>query len=127
MSFLFNSRQGLIVVDAELEGPSCTAVLRLALYTGATNTLINPALLVAVGFDPALAPLRLQITTGSRVEFVPQVSEDKLRALAQERTSFMVLAHTLPPSATVDGLLGLDFLRGLALHIDFRQGKLSLT
>jgi hypothetical protein len=38
-----------------------------------------------------------------------------------------VLSHTLPPSATIDGLLGLDFLRGKKLTIDFRQADVSLA
>jgi hypothetical protein len=37
-----------------------------------------------------------------------------------------VLSHTLPSSATIDGLLGLDFLRGQMLSIDFRQALVSL-
>jgi hypothetical protein len=62
MSFPFNAQRGLILVDAELEGPSGSAMLRLALDTGATDTLINAAVLVAIGYDPALAPARIQIT-----------------------------------------------------------------
>jgi hypothetical protein len=56
MSFAFNPFQGLILVSAELEGPSGTATLRLALHTGATSTLLNVGILVAVAYDPALAP-----------------------------------------------------------------------
>jgi hypothetical protein len=40
--------------------------------------------------------------------------------------SFPIIAHTLPPSATVDGLLGLDFFRGQQLNIDFRRGEITL-
>ena len=38
-----------------------------------------------------------------------------------------MLGPTLPPSAGVDGLLGLDFMRGLGLSIDFRQGLVALA
>ena len=41
MSFPFDSQQGLIIVHAELWGPSGSAVIRLALDTGATGTLVN--------------------------------------------------------------------------------------
>jgi hypothetical protein len=51
----------------------------------------------------------------------------RLTALGQERFGFPVLGHTLPPSAGVDGLLGLDFFRGLCLTIDFRAGQLHLA
>jgi hypothetical protein len=38
-----------------------------------------------------------------------------------------VLAHTLPVSASVHGLLGLDFLRDGVLTIDFVAGQVSLA
>jgi hypothetical protein len=122
----FDPREGLITVRAELVGPSGTAVLRLALDTGATRTLVNAALLLATGHDPALAADHAQVTTGSGVEFVPRIPVDRVTALGQTRTNFPVLCHTLPSSAGVDGLLGLDFVRGQTLTIDFRAGKITL-
>ncbi len=127
MSVAFNPQRGLIVVQTELTGPSSNALLRLALDTGATATLINVGLLVAVGYDPALAPDRVQITTGSGIEFVPRIIVNSLKALGQERTNFPILGHTLPPSTSVDGLLGLDFMRGHKLTIDFRLGQIELA
>ncbi len=127
MSFPFDPQQGLIVVGAELWGPRGSAVLRLALDTGATGTVVNVGMLVALGYDPALVPDRVQVTTGSGVEFAPRVMLDRIMALGQERTGFPVLGHTLPPSAGIDGLLGLDFLRGRSLTIDFHTGRVTLA
>jgi predicted aspartyl protease len=127
MSFSFDSQQGLVIVRAELWGPAGSAVLQLALDTGATGTLVNVGLLVAVGYDPALPPDRVQVTTGSGVEFVPRITLDQIRSLGQDRFDFPVLGHTLPPSAGVDGLLGLDFLRGQSLTLDFRVGQVTLV
>ncbi|MBM4046185.1 MAG: hypothetical protein FJ279_13825 [Planctomycetes bacterium] len=126
MSFPFDPTQGLVVVRAELTGPAGRAVLRLALDTGATSTAVNVAMLVSVGYDPALVPDRLQLTTGSGVEFAARVAVSKIAALGHERARFPVLAHTLPSSAGVDGLLGLDFLRGQKLTVDFRTGRITL-
>ena len=106
MSVPFVSQSGLIIVPAAVDGPSGSGVLRLALDTGATGTVINVGMLVALGYDPALTPQRIQVTTGSGVEFVPRITLDKIVALGQERTHFPVLGHTLPPSAGIDGLLG---------------------
>jgi hypothetical protein len=36
--------------------------------------------------------------------------------------NFQMLCHTLPPSATVDGLLGIDFFRGKRLIVDLQLG-----
>jgi predicted aspartyl protease len=99
----------------------------LALDTGATSTVVNVAILVAIGCDPMPAADRAQVTTGSGVEFAGRIELRKLTALGQERLGFPVLAHTLPPGVGVDGVLGLDFFRGLCLIIDFRAGELQLA
>ncbi len=122
----FNPKGGLIVVRGELTGPAATGVLQLAVDTGATLSLINFAMLVRTGYDPAVAKDRIQITTGSGVEFVPQVAVSRFAALGIERIDFPILAHTLPPSAGVDGLLGLDFFRAHKLQIDFRNGTVDV-
>ena len=122
----YDARYGLIIVRAEIWGPTGSVVLRLALDTGATNTMVNTAMLVAVGYDPALTADRVQVTTGSAIEFVPRVTLIRIAALGQERSATPVLAHTLPPSASVDGLLGLDFFRGQRLCVDFRAGLVEL-
>jgi hypothetical protein len=83
-------------------------------------------MLVSLGYDPALAPNRVQITTGSGMEFVPSLVVKRLIALGHEQKDFSVLGHTLPPSAGVDGLLGLDFLRGNTLTVDFNDGVITL-
>jgi predicted aspartyl protease len=126
LSFPFDPEQGLIVVSAELVGPSGKAFLRLALDTGATSTVVNVGALVALGYDPALTSERVQITTGSSIEFVPQVKLEKIAAMGHERVDFVVLCHTLPASVGVDGLLGLDFLQERTLTIDFRKGEVAL-
>jgi hypothetical protein len=84
-------------------------------------------MLVAVGYDPAVVPHRVEVTTGSGVEFVPRVTLRKIVALGQERTPFPVLCHRLLPSVGVDGLLGLDFFRRQSLTIDFRSGRVTLA
>jgi predicted aspartyl protease len=101
--------------------------MRMALDTGATKTLINVAHLVSLGYEPSNESNRVQVTTGSGIEFAPLVKLQRVMALGQERTDLPVLAHTLPPTTGIDGLLGLDFLRERLLEIDFRKGRLSLS
>lgn len=126
MSFVFNPHHGLIVVGAELYGPSGSIVLRLSLDTGASTTMISIAPLVAAGYDRALVGERVQVTTAAGVEFVPRLRVERLSSLGCHRADLAALAHTLPPSAGIDGLLGLDFLRGQQLSINFREVTVTL-
>jgi hypothetical protein len=61
------------------------------------------------------------------VEATTRLPVDKIEALGQERLNFSVIAHTLPPSASVDGVLGLDFMRSHVLTLDFQNGEITLT
>ena len=126
MSFSFNTGDGLIVVQTILTGPSRDAVANLALDTGAVMTVLARRFFQILGYDPSSIVERVPITTGSGVEFVPEITVARIQALGHEHTSFPVLCHTLPPSATVDGVLGLDFLRDKRLVLDFRAGLITL-
>ena len=127
MSMPFSPQADLIIVGVVVEGPSGSAVLRLALDTGTTGTLINVGMLVALGYDPALAPEHIQVTTGSGVEFMPRISLEKNRGLGVRAPVFPCARAHSSPSAGIDGLLGLDFVRGQTLTVDFRTGTLTLT
>jgi predicted aspartyl protease len=127
MSQHFDASQGLIIVGAQVTGPTSSAFLTLALDTGATRTVINTALLITLGCDPALSTDRIEVTTGSGVELATLVRVQSVAALGVSRNDFPVLAHTLPPTAKVDGLLGLDFLRETVLIIDFKTGLLRIN
>ena len=76
---------------------------------------------------PPRLPNASESSLGSGVQYVARVAVDIFEALGQERTDFSVLCHTLPPSASVHGVLGLDFFRGQRLSIDFRSGTIELA
>jgi hypothetical protein len=126
MALPFDAERGLIVIPTRLWGPHADVVVRLALDTGATRTLVNWDPIVFIGYDPAAIGPRVEVTTGSGVEFVPELPVRTVQALQQVRNDFPVLCHTLPPSATVDGVLGLDFMPGHRLIVDFRTASVSL-
>lgn len=124
MSFAFDAQRGLIIISATIVGRSGSVVVQLALDTGATRTLVNADVLLALGYEPDEAGDRVEVTTGSRVEIVPSISIAKLTALGHTKENLSAICHTLPPSAGIDGVLGLDFLRGGLLTLDFREGRL---
>jgi predicted aspartyl protease len=127
VSVRFNPHYRLIVVTVLIAGPAGDAAARLALDTGASVTTLSRALLQLAGYDPDNAPTKVSIATGSGAAVVPQLSITRIEALGQARNSLPVLCHTFPPTVTVDGLLGLDFLRGFLLTVDFRAGRITLA
>jgi aspartyl protease family protein len=128
MSIHFTN-EGLIIVPTRLFGPTGkTMVVQLALDTGATSSVISWDVIVTLGYDPAIVEERIQITTGSGMVFVPRITIEQIEAIGQTCNNLPILCHTLPPSAIIDGLLGLDFLRIIKkqLIVDFRHGVLTL-
>ncbi len=122
----FHAASGPILLNAEITGPLGSVVVKLALDTGATTTLINRETLLSLGFDPDQSPRQISMTTGSSIETVPIVVLTRLSSLGQHRFGHSVICHALPPSSGLDGLLGLDFLRGRTLTIDFASGQIIL-
>jgi hypothetical protein len=43
-----------------------------------------------LGYDPAVAPKRFQVSTANGVEFVPRLTVTKITALRQQRNDFSV-------------------------------------
>lgn len=80
-----------------------------------------------LGYDPAVVSNRLRITTGSGVEYAPQIRIKKIETLNRSLINFPVICHTLPTSANVDGLPGLDFFRKTRLLIDLIDGYVNIV
>ena len=128
MSTPFNPIQGLVIVAVNVYGPQGSGAAHLALDTGATETTISRSVLQAVGIDAMQMNTGfVRVVTDSGIISVPLVRLDRLDALGQQQTGFTVQAHTLPGSLPIDGVLGLDFIRGYRLVVDFRTGYVVLA
>lgn len=126
MSFRLDPKAGLILVKVKLYGPRGDTVVNLALDTGATWTLLSWETAVLVGYDPASIQQRTPITTGSGVEYCPKLTLQGVEALGKRVNNLQALCHTLPPTSRVDGLLGLNFLRGFDVRLNFRGGYITI-
>jgi predicted aspartyl protease len=117
----------LIVVQAVVKGPSAWQLLDLALDTGTTLTLIPPETAVAIGYDPAAATERFEITVAGAQVSAPVITVKSLTVLGRTVRNLQVICHTLPSASPVNGLLGLNFLRQFNVLLRFRSGRLELT
>ena len=126
MKFPFKAEYGLVYVRVKVSYGDREAILNLALDTGASATMISARKLAEVGYALDNPEDEIYITTGSGLIFVPKIKIENLTALGKSKEKFIIIAHDLPPTASVDGVLGLDFLRGNVLTIDFVQGEIKL-
>lgn len=118
---------GPIVVFVELRGPRTSRWLTMVLNTGAALTVIPIDAALAIGYDPIKATGRVELVTASGVELVPQLTIRAVRSLGHTVRNLAVVCHDLPAQSPVKGLLGLDFLRHFALHLDFPRRQLTLN
>lgn len=119
--FKFNPKQSIIICHAEIAGAGIELSLKMALDTGATYTMIPIESAIAIGCDPLRSQSKIEITTGSSIEYVSIIIVPKFKALGIEIKNMQVICHNLPPQSPVEGLLGLNFLKQAKLIIDFSK------
>ena len=127
MSHPFNPKHGPILVEAEVTGPDRSMTLPLILDTGATTSLLNEAVLLALGYDLASVTDRVPMTTGSLGHVRPEGDPDKVDGLGSASVRLPRAGLHTARERVGSGLLGLDFLRDQVLTIDFRAGQITLT
>ena len=126
MKHKFDISAPVIVVEPELEGENVSEIIKMALDTGATYTMLPWKIARVLGLKPEVSERRIDIITASGVESVPLVNVKSIRLLDKKVSNIDVVVHDLPSKSYVDGLLGLSFLRNFNLHLNFREGYLEL-
>ena len=116
----------MLATRAIVRGPAGSVRVWLAIDTGAVFTVMPAGLLAAVGYRFEDAASRQQIITASGIAVAHRHIVAQVSDLGVERERLAMLAHDLPASAPINGLLGLDFFRGRRLTIDFRAGAVEL-
>ena len=123
IEFPFDPQDNLIVVPVEVHGKSHLITLNMAVDTGATWTILPIKTCSIIG---AVHQRRISIVTGSRVESAQLMTIPLIKAFGIDITNFKVVAHDLPPSLLVDGLLGMNFLKRAMLTIDFHKNIIKI-
>jgi hypothetical protein len=126
MAVPFNPAARSVLVPVIVGGPRQAVAFRFAVDTGATQTTIRSELLRVLGYDLNRPVGRKRIRFAGGTATIPLFRVASLTSLGQSRTDFVAAAQDLPPTVEADGLLGLDFFRGLVLTLDFSRGLVSL-
>jgi predicted aspartyl protease len=109
---------GLLIVYVRISGPKGSRLVRLAIDTGATATLIPPKAALAIGVNPARSISFREILTASGKELIPLAIIPRFQVFERTFRRITIACHELPSESPIDGLLGLDVLTRLKAVID---------
>lgn len=126
MTFSFDARRPYVPVAGLLVGPTGARLVSFALDTGATLSSLSEAALLSVGYNLRTPKRFHRVETGVGAITLPEIEVQELLLLGQTRANFSLVAQTFSFDAPFDGLLGLDFLRGHRLCLDFVRGEIEL-
>lgn len=117
----------LLLCGAIVTGPRGARDLILLVDTGSNHTVMPTEVLEAVGCSPAISRDHIRITTAGGVLIAPRVRVDALTIFGQRIEGAGVIAHDLPFSGPIDGLLGMDVLTALGARIDIPAGQIEIA
>jgi predicted aspartyl protease len=119
----FDPDAPLIIVRGLVWGPRHRRDVRLAIDTGAGETLLKPEILDGMGYSPRQGEAITTIRTAISSEPGYLLRVARFRALGHELTDFRIHAHDLADGFDIDGLLGLGFLRHFNYEIRSAEGR----
>jgi len=125
MKHPFNSDQGLVVVPIQVFGSHSSAIINMALDTGAISTHISKEILIDLGYDLDNPLNTHEITTGNGKISLSTHKILFLKGLGIEKTNYTVMAHNLE-TPIIQGVLGLTFFRDKQLNINFKDGFVEI-
>lgn len=126
MRIKFDPDRGHILVPTVIITLTGMHMMRLPLDTGSTHSVLSRDSLAGYGLKPDRGTPHRRIITGSGRTSAPTIIIPELRVGAISLLNFQVFAMDFPERAGIEGVLGLDFLRGRKVTLDFRQGLLDI-
>ena len=120
--------QNLLVLKAAAGGKEgIVRQFRLLVDTGSSYTVLRVNILENLGCDLQNPLRRIRTPTGGGIVEAPIVTVPWFSCLGKRLSNFPLVAHTLPSTTFVDGLLGMDFLNNVGGVIFVREGKIQIN
>ena len=118
----------LVMVDIDLWNKKTNDYSRMLITvdTGASITTISKDLLHTLGYDVSTGK-KSRIITASSVEYVNEVTLEKIQLGNQVLENVMVYAYTFPESSFSMGVLGLNVLKQFDVYFHFSKKELELV
>lgn len=102
-------------------------MIRLLVDTGSTYTVLPIEVFESIGCNPAQSREHVKIVTGSGTIIASKIELIWFQSLGRKVSKFKAVAHTLPLSGPIDGLLEMDFLLAIRAYIDLKCGIIEVS
>jgi predicted aspartyl protease len=122
----FDHQRGLVDIPVFVWGPIGTYEYRFAVDLGSTHSSMAAIHLEALGYQEPSLDRRRTVRMALGATRAGQVKVTRFEAFDRALTDFPLLWMPHQPGGMIDGLLGLDFMRGLILTVNFARGRISL-
>ena len=116
----------LLLCYASVEGPFGTHDGTLLVDTGSNYTVVSVEVLERIGCSPAASREHVRILTGSGVLVAPRVQATALTIFSWRIDAAYLIAHDLPFSGPIDGLLGMDVLTALRTRLNIANAEIEM-
>lgn len=117
----------LLICAAIIKSKYGQRILRLAVDTGATSTIVRTEAVLEIGLKPSQSDESEVIVTANGVVSAPAVEVPLFGSLGIELHGFKILCHDLPAQSQIMGVLGLDFLDYFPPFEKFRAEILKIA
>ena len=117
----------LLLCNALAAGPRGTHDAALLVDTGSNHTVLSVEALEKIGCSPTASREHIRIMTANGVVILPRVRVDRLTIFERTLDGAALIAHDLPFSGPIDGLLGMDALVALGARIDIPGAQIELA
>jgi len=116
----------LLLCNALVAGPRSTHDAVLLVDTGSNHTVLSVEALEKIGCSPTASREHIRIMTANGFVILPRVRVDRLTIFERTLDGAGLIAHDLPFSGPIDGLLGMDVLVALGTRIDISAAQIEL-
>ena len=124
--FELDTSHGIILCKARIAARQQSILLKLAVDTGASITMIPSKAALGIGIDPSKTTRHIEITTANGIILTPIVRIPSFMCFGVEVKNLDVICHNLPPESVVEGLLGLNFLTQAKVVINFAKNIIEI-
>lgn len=122
----FDPKEREIWVDVVLHGPLGQIPCRFLLDTGTRVTVVDPALVDALGYSARMGEGRSRLIGVDGVQEGYRLEVERIEALGFAVSPCEVFCHDFDERLGVDGLIGMDLLDGRVVHLDGVRGVLTV-